>query len=62
VGKLERWIRVGLLAYGVTGYLIPMQIVFPAFLYLGGYPRAITFPLSTILLAVQFKRGGRASL
>ncbi len=55
-GKLERSIRWALFANGTLGSLIPLQMIFPVFLYLGGYPWSITFPLSTILLAVLFKR------
>lgn len=53
--KLDRRIRWALMANGLLAPVIPLRMVFPVLIFVAAL-WIVTFPLSTVMLAVLFRR------
>ena len=56
---IERWILRALFANGIIAPAIPLQMVYPP-LWIVAALWGITFPASTILLAIFFRKAGKS--
>ena len=58
--KLERAIRRAMITNGVLAPIVPLQMIFPVLLFVSAI-WIVTLPLSTILLAILFRRAVKRS-